>query len=325
MNMSNAIPGFAPVAPAVPRGMVRFHLRSRLDAGQRDTAIGVGAALVAVAVWGGALSVTRSGVTGSATFGAHDIVVLRFLAPSLVLLPVLLRAGTLPLRRAGVAAILALLVGGGAPFVLLVAAGLRLAPAAEAGALLPSAMPLFVALLSAVLLGERLGRLRLAGLGLVAMAVGLIAGPAMLAVGDSGFGGHVLLLLAALVAAGYTIAMRKAGLSAPHAAALVSGASVLTFGPIYLVALDPGILRASAAELAAQVACQGLLAGLVAPIAFATAIARLGATRAAAFGGLTPVVAAATGVLLLGETPDAVTVVAVAVASLGVVLASRRD
>ncbi len=292
---------------------------------RRDRLVGTAAALLAVLVWGGALSVTRLGVAGDATLGTHDIALLRCLPPALALLPVLLRHGVSPLRRAGPGVTLALLLGGGAPFGLLVAAGLRLAPAAEAGALLPGTMPLFVALLSVVLLGERLGGRHLAGFGLVAAAVALIAGPGVLAGGaGTGFAGHALLLAAAVVSAGYTIALRCSGLGPWHAAALVSAGSVLAFGPVYLLALEPRILAAPWREVALQGLCQGALLGLVAPIAFAVAIARLGAMRAAAFGGLTPVVAALAGTLLLDEVPDGTTALAVAVAGLGVILVSQR-
>ncbi len=325
MSTTNAMTAPALAALAGPPHPTRIPSNIVTFARRRETAVGVGAALLAVTVWGSALSITRAGLADGTALGAHDIVVLRFLGPSVALMPVLLRQGLGPLRSAGAGTVLALLVGGGAPFVLLAAAGLRLAPAAEAGALLPSTMPLFVALLSVVLQGERLGRRRIAGFALVSAAVVLVAGPGMF-VGAAGPGlrGHVLLLGASAVAAAYTVALRRSGLGPWHAAALVSAGSMLAFGPVYLMALEPGLTAASWREIAVQGLSQSVLSGLVAPVAFATAIARLGATRAAAFGGLTPVVAALAGVLLLDETLGGATALAVGVASLGVALASRH-
>lgn len=53
--------------------------------------LGIGAGLVASAIWGGALAVTRLGVSGEAPLGPADSVMLRFVGPPLLLLPVLRR------------------------------------------------------------------------------------------------------------------------------------------------------------------------------------------------------------------------------------------
>ena len=66
----------------------------------------------------------------------------------------------------------ALLVGSG---ILLLASGLRYAPVADAGVFAPSMLPIYVALLSRVWLGERFSRPQLVGFGLIivgALAVG---------------------------------------------------------------------------------------------------------------------------------------------------------
>lgn len=88
---------------------------------------------------------TRLGVTTS--LAAVDIAALRFGVAGVILLPILWRRG-LALDRLGWLGFAALALGGGAPFVLLVGAGLHFAPAAHAGALFPGVMPLFVALLA---------------------------------------------------------------------------------------------------------------------------------------------------------------------------------
>jgi hypothetical protein len=89
----------------------------------------------AVSIWAGWIVV------------AVDIAALRFGVAGVILLPILWRRG-LALDRLGWLGFAALALGGGAPFVLLVGAGLHFAPAAHAGALFPGVMPLFVALLA---------------------------------------------------------------------------------------------------------------------------------------------------------------------------------
>ncbi|MGK7867967.1 EamA family transporter [Falsiroseomonas sp. E2-1-a20] len=294
---------------------------AQADAIRSGVPLGIAAAVAAATIWGGALAMTRLGVSGAGTLAAHDIAMLRFVGPALVLLPVLLRA--LPkLRAAGAWPLLLLLAGGGAPFVLVAGHGLRVAEAAEAGALLPGTAPLCVAVVAA-LLGERFGRLRLLGLALIGFAIVAVAGPALAEGAAEARGGHALLLAAAMLAAAYTLALRRAGLSAWEATAFVSVASVVTLGPIYLLVLEPGIAGASWREIAVQATYQGGVSGVIAPVAFATAVTRLGAVRAAAFGGLSPVAAALIGFVLLGEMPGPATALALLAASLGVVLVSR--
>lgn len=289
-----------------------------------DAAIGVGAGLAAATIWGGALAMTRLGVSDAAALGPHDIVLLRFLGPALLLLP-LARGAIARLAPRDLPRLLALVAGGGAPFVLLAGIGLREASAADAGALLPGTVPLWVAAAS-VLAGQRrvasFSGPQVLGLGLMAVAVTLVAGPAALAV--TSWRGPVLLIAAAWLSTLYTLALRRSGLGPLEATAVVSLVSVLGFAPIYLLALEPGLGAASWAELLAQGAWQGGLSGLLAPVAFGLAVERLGAARAAAFGALSPVAAALFGLALLGEVPERSVVLGLAAAALGVGLAATQ-
>jgi len=291
----------------------------------RNLALGVGAALVTVLIWGGWVVTTRLGVTTS--LAPEDVCFLRYLVPALVLAPVLWRRG-LAWDRLGWRGSLLLAAGAGAPFFLVAAAGMRFAPAAHVGALLPGTMPLFVALFSALFLGERLGRFRLAGFALILAGVAVIGGMGLLDDAASGgpfsqeWRGHVLFLAAAAMWAGFTLALRRSGLDPWHAAALVSAYSLAGFAPIYLLVLQPRLLDVPWPEVALQAGIQGVLSGLVALAAYGIAVTRLGASRAAAIGALTPVVATLIAVPVLGELPDPPTLAGIAGVSLGVVLAS---
>lgn len=215
-----------------------------------------------------------------------------------------------------------LLAGGGAPFVLIAGSGLRIAGAAEAGALLPGTVPLCVALVSA-LLGERFGAARFAGIAMIATAVAVVLLPAVLLGADGRWPGYVLLLVAALLSAGYTIALRRSGIGAWEAAAFVSLGSVLMLAPFFLLAPDQGLFSAPLDRVLVQAGFQGLASGVLAPVAFAAAVRRLGPSHAAAFGSLSPGAACFGGFTLLGEVPDGSTLAAVLAAAMGVVLVSR--
>src|ERR1700738_2851964 len=98
--------------------------------------------------------------------------------------------------RLGWMGVAAISVGCGAPMVLLVNAGLLFAPAAHGGALFPGVMPLMVAILAAVILGEAFTPLKNMGLILiVAGAIGIVWASGG-AIGTRQNIGHLLFLCA---------------------------------------------------------------------------------------------------------------------------------
>src|SRR6201988_3084056 len=99
--------------------------------------------LAAVSIWAGWSAMTRLAVTTS--LDAWDIPALRFGVAGLLLAPILMRRG-MAVDRLGWLGLAGLIVGTGAPYTLVVAVGLRFAPAYDAAALNPGCMPLFVAL-----------------------------------------------------------------------------------------------------------------------------------------------------------------------------------
>lgn len=280
--------------------------------------IGIAAGFAASTIWGGAIAVTRLGVSGDAGLGPTDIAMLRFAGPAMLLLPVLRRAWP-RLRQVSPWLLFMLFAGGGAPFVLVTGSGLSIAGAAEAGALLPGTVPLCVALVS-LAMGERISAPRIAGLVIIGSAVAVVVAPGFLGGAAGRWPGYLLLLLAALLSTAYTIALRRSGIGAWEAAALVSAGSVVGLGPLYLLAMEPGLLDVPLREVAVQAIFQGLASGILAPVAFATAVQRLGAAKAAAFGCLSPGVACAAGFVLLGEAPGGLALGAVIASCVGVAL-----
>lgn len=285
---------------------------------------GAAAALFTVMLWAAGLVATRFGVTG--TLSLWDVVFLRLALPALILLPVLLRH---PPRRPSSAAeqpryslVLAVLVAGsGLPFLLTSSGGMVFAPAAHAGALMPGMMPLFAALLAALLLGERFTPSRRLGMGL--MLAGAVAVGGWQALHDAGetWRGDLMFVAAGAMWACYTIAMKKSGLGVWQAAAVVYVASFLAYAPVYLLLLDSRLLVAPLFEVGVQV-FQSVASGLLSMAAYGFAVRRLGAARASAFGALTPALTALLAIPLLGEWPELATWAGIVAVSLGVALAN---
>jgi drug/metabolite transporter (DMT)-like permease len=275
--------------------------------------------VAAVSIWAGWMAVTRMGVTTTLT--AWDIAALRFGLAGLVLLPVVWGKG-LALNTLGWPRLVLLVSGAGAPYALVAAQGLRFASAADAGALIPGMMPLFVALLAAAFLGERFTAQRKAGLVLIFVGILCIAGASLLAGDLVRSGGHVLFLGGALLWACFTVVMRWAKLAPLHATALVSVGSLIGYVPTYLVIAGKHITDAPMADIAVQALYQGLLTTVVSLTLFGRAVAILGASSGAAFGALVPAMAALLAIPTLGEIPAVTDWIGIATISVGVYLAS---
>lgn len=269
-------------------------------------------------MWGAWVVATRFGVAGTLT--PVEVALLRVGPPGIVLLPLFLRLWP-EVRRIGWGRTLVIMVGAGAPFLLVVGTGMRFAPAADAGALLPGTMPLWVSLFAAAFFAERFTPSRLAGLGLIVLG-GLCVGGYSLVAGEPGeWRGHLLFVTGAAMWGCYTLALRFSGLGPWQAAALVNCGSFLVLLPLALI-FGNLQFNATTGELAGQLVAQGLFSGLLAMASYGFSVRALGAARASAFSALTPVIAALLAIPLLGEIPDLLTWFGIAAVVSGVALAS---
>ena len=284
----------------------------------RDRLIGIGAALTTIIIWAAFIVVTRFGVTGSLTM--WDVAFLRYAPTTLLLLPFCLRH-LRQLAAAGPLKLGVMATGGGMPFLLVGMSGMLFAPAAHAGALMPGSMPLFVALFSAAVFGERFAPARLAGFGLIIAGVIAIGGYHLFAGQEGLWRGHLLFLTAAALWACYTLALKRAALPALPVIAFIYVVGGAIYSPVYLLALPSNLSAAPWPEIALQLV-QGVLSGVISLYTYSLAVQKLGPTRAAAFGALAPALAALAAIPLLGEWPDAATWTGIPAIVLGVMLAN---
>jgi drug/metabolite transporter (DMT)-like permease len=288
------------------------------DQSRRPLLFGTAAALGAILIWAGWIVATRY---AAQTLDISIVALLRYGIPALVLMPLWLRTGLVP-RGVSKRVLAALIIGAGMPFFLTAAFGMRYAPAAEVGPLLPGTMPLFVALLAGVFYREQMSMVRKAGFILIAAGIVVIVVPHMLSAAPGVGLAHVLILASALLWAVYTIALRRSGLSASEATAVISVWSAIALAPFGTLPLVEAFQHGRAAEIAAQALVQGVLSGIIATILFAMAILRLGPSRAAAFAALLPVLVAILAIPALGEIPNTVALIGIVAASFGVAFAS---
>jgi drug/metabolite transporter (DMT)-like permease len=273
----------------------------------------------AVSIWAGWSAMTRLAVTTS--LDASDIPALRFGVAGLVLSPILMRRG-LALDRLGWLGLVGLVFGTGAPYALVVAVGLRFAPAYDAGALNPGCMPLFVALIAATVLREKLSKAQKFGLSLILSGALIIIGWHDAAWSVLSSLGDALFLLASFLTACYTIIFRQSKLEPIHAAALVSSGSLVIYTPIYILVRGFHLSGVPLTDLVVQVVFQGIVVTIISLVLYGRAVLILGASAGSAFGALVPALSALLAIPLLGEWPTASGWGGIILVSGGVYLAS---
>lgn len=305
------------IAIAMPAGM---RAAARRAADRRNVILGVVSGLVVVLCWAGWVVATRFAVTTQ--LRPVDVAFLRYLVPAIALLPVLMRQGFGP-RQIGVARTAILVACAGLPFLLVASTGMKFAPASDVGTVMVGTMPVFVAVFSAAVNRERFDRVRVLGFLLVVLGIAGIAAHGLFDFQSGAWRGHLLFLAGAALYAVFTVTFRRSGIGPWHAAAIVNFYSLLLIAPVYFLFCGSRVLSAAPGEVVTQALMQGVVAGILALYFYGDAIRRLGASRAAVFGALTPVVVALVGVPLLGEIPNAVAWAAIFAVSAGVVLASH--
>ena len=163
-------------------------------------------------------------------------------------------------------------------------------------------------------------------LGLLLVFVG---GLAIGGLGVSSFGGrqsigHLLFLTAAGMTACYTVAIRRARIDGLHAAAIAAVASLLIYLPPYLAFIEDGLLTVPWPDLVFQALYQGLLTAAVSLALYGQAIRILGASSAAAFVALGPIMASLMAIPALGEWPSTFDWIAIATIATGVYSPAAR-
>lgn len=280
-------------------------------------ALGYAAGTVTVLIWSTWFLATRH--SAATPLGSIDIGLIRFGIPAIILSPVWLRTGLLP--KGLPLHLLAIMVAGcGAVFFLVTTLAIHSTPAASSGILLGGSMPLATALIGILLFRERPDATRIAGL------LAIIAGVFILLLrslvdASLPWTSFVLLPAGAVLWASYTHAFRRSGLTAVQASALIAIWSFLVMGTLAVV-FGVSLPEVPLQEIGLQVLSQGVLSGLVAMVAYGTAVRTLGGTQAAAFTALTPVLATLGGGFLLGEPIGITEISAAVITGIGVALST---
>ncbi|UYI50143.1 DMT family transporter [Vibrio natriegens] len=289
--------------------------------------LGYAAILVTLLLWSGFFISLKAGAIS--VLQPADIALVRFLIPSLVLLPFVLK------NRKTISAIpnkylAGVVVGSGLPYLLLVGSAMHLAPVSHASALIPGTLPLFVSAIAVLFYQQALSKHRLFGLTTVLLGIFVfLFSNTGTDYNWSQLQGHLLLLTGSMMWAVFTISARVANLNAHVCAGFVAIISLA----LLIIAVGFGWIDSYLAvtpmkywpwkELFGHTMLQGVGAGLIASYTFIYAIRIIGAEASAAFGSLTPVIATLLAIPIFGEQPDTLTWLALTLVTCGSIIASQ--
>jgi drug/metabolite transporter (DMT)-like permease len=285
--------------------------------------LGILCGLLTAMIWGVQSVVSRHAMLIDLT--PADVTILRFVSAAAVLLPWALRhmrpfpVGSLGWPRAWG---MALLIG--PLYSLILVAGASFAPALHSSIISPGLIPVFTALLIFLVTGERAGRMRLIGLGIIVAGIGIFSRDA-LAMAPSrpdAWIGDLLFVLIAFLWAIFGLLARRWNVSSLE----VTAASCILSVPLLVIValvLPIHMARAPFAELLLQALYQGVLVGVVALYLYARSVETLGAARATLFLPLVPIATAAASALLLAEVPSPTEIVGMAIVVAGMLIAFR--
>lgn len=293
--------------------MVRAHELAGAPPGptRRELATGLAAGALVVAIWSAFLVVSRAGVLGS--LAPTDIAALRIGVGFVATLPIVARFGLAGLR-AHQAAVLVAAAGLGFPLQAYWA--FAFAPAAHGAILMPGTLPLWTAILARIVLGEPISGRRLASLVLVlagigALATGLGSAPPGAWIGDLLFAG------ASFSWAVFTVAARAWRIPPLAAVGVVGVGAGLAYLPFWSLALPKGVAAAPWSELVLHGLYHGLLAFLVAFVAYTRCVAAIGPGPTTMITALVPALGALLAVPILGEPVSAAALVGLALVTAG--------
>lgn len=277
------------------------------------------AVFAAVIFWAGSFTATRIALT---ELPPSTIVWIRMASGFILLFPFCLRLFPKNITMGEIRLLVLMALFQPCLYFLLEANALRFTTASQAG-VISSTVPMFVAVLSAVFLGEKTGKTAMAGLAVSVLGVAwLTFGSGADAKAANPALGNIMELGAMVCAAGYMVLTRR--LSAkfnPWVLTLIQVASGVLF-------FSGGAVDAFHAEWSGRVITAVVYLGVFVTVGafglYNWGISKIPATRAAVFINLVPVFAVFMGWGILGESLGVSQLAGSAVIAAGVFLAQKK-
>lgn len=282
----------------------------------------IGAAFTSM-IMGGFIVAGRFGVSDS--LSAADLTFFRY-ASGLLLLPIFLSKPIRNLGGIGWGPGIFMTLCAGWFFNMLLMTGFQYAPAAHGAVFGPGTMPMFTALFSWIILGDKMGPWRIAGLVVLLTGLIMLGGCGFFESAPDAWIGDLLFLAAAACWGAFTVSIRYWKIDPIYGVSMVAVLSFVSFTPLYFLFYDPAFLP-TAGEAAPwgdiwfQLFYQGVLVGAVAVTLFTISIPVLGPARTALFMAMVPVFGTLGAIPLLGEVPGLIESAGIILVVLGMLAA----
>lgn len=258
---------------------------------------------------------------------AFTIAAVRFAVASVLLYAWarLARRPLSPLRREDWPLVVGLGLTAVAGYNWLFLTGLTLAPASDGAIIVPGLAPIFTAILSGIVLRERLGVRGFIGLVVAAVGLYLVVTPAG-GTSQERLLGDLYFIAGAACWGVYSVLARIASRRFSAVSTTLYGTALGTVVLIPPALLEGGVDSLSQAppEALAGIAYLAVFGTVAAFVLLNMGVARIGAARASAFALLVPIVGVLSSVALLDERLGPLTVVGGAIVLIGLWLVERR-
>ena len=277
------------------------------------------AAAATLVMWTGFSLFSR--YAGKSVLTPYDVFALRLSVAALVLLPFaprFLGQGAWRDQRLWLLASLGSLL-----YCLVVYTGFRYAPAAHGAILLSGMQPFLISAIVLAVDGIRPNRMRSLGLIGIATGIACAAVPYFNVWSPEVVFGDLLIFSGSVLWAIYSVLAKRWGYSPWTLTSAVALIPAVLYLPIYTLFLPKALAEAPLALIVTQGLYQGIVATILAMLAYLKAISILGTERAAVFLALVPITTGLAAVPLLGEALTGWLLSGLVFVSLGSFVASR--
>lgn len=276
-------------------------------------------ALGAVLIWSGFILVSRMG--GLSALTSYDVIAIRYLTCSTLLLPFWLMRHRFPLfqRKLLISSLF-----GGLGYALFAFKGFELTPASHTAVLLPGLMPLFIALLAFLLTGERHSLRKWLGTAIITGGIATLFWKEFQASGQLSQG-HIAITLAGFCWSVYSVMLKRWQITPWQATVSLAFLTCLVYLPVYLLWLPKTISIDLWQQVALQAFYQGFLATIVQMMLYVKAVQMIGPASMGGMMAIVPILAGFSAIPVFNESVSTELLVGLALVSFGVWFSNKPD
>lgn len=275
---------------------------------------GVLYALTAALIWSGFILVSRQG--GVSALNGFDVIAIRYLTCSLLLLPIWWLKFRFNLFEPRFIA--ASLIGG-LGYALFTFQGFQLASASHAAVLLPGLIPLFIILLAALFDSDKIPLNKWLGLTLIGAGVASLLWP-LLSANQGLNAGHYYLAAGAFCWALFSVLIKRWQITPWQATVSLAMLTCLFYLPAYIVFLPKNIAIILWQDIALQAFYQGFMATIVQMFLYVQAVRLLGASAMGSMMAIVPLISGLAAVYLFDEALTTALVIGLIAVSAGAIV-----